>query len=660
MKRTSQEIEVLAATIVVAILVFAGIARGQVTAGFADDPPDQRVARIKTVEGDVRLKRKGIDGWETAEQNLPMVSGDELTTGPQGKAEIQFDLNTYFRIGANSVLNIKTLNDSGITLGLPSGSAIAVIRKFDIDNGFFEVDLPQTTVAVLKRGVYRFESLDFANGEVRVAVSNEGEARVYSADAGFRLRSGRLARVAISGDFAGDWSTADYNPPIDDLDRWSAARQREIDRRIASAYYEKYYDENIYGADELNGFGDWEFTSDYGYVWRPNVYSIRSYSDWSPYRYGRWRWMPPIGWTWVSDEPWGWATYHYGRWVWYHGGWVWSPYGYYRSNRSQWYPALVVIYVVNDNVCWYPLGYRDQYRRFNNYHDWVGNRDRRPHPASFPSSGEPIDRENRFPAGRRPPLARQSPEIEVNTNPQTTENQPHIPPNAIIAMRKEAFLAQRRETASAPPQIARMITRRAENGETPEPNFLPVPIPGETEMRRSAPPLGPNVANVTTGAVPRNTPGPIDQQLRRSRVFVEGNQPEQSASTPISNSDRPTGAINRSGDIRRTPNRPPLVRPAETRPESDVPIFRPETLPGSHSKRKEENQPSKRESPLPGGNESPPFNPMPRRLPPPKPEEPRPQPPKQEQPRPNQPQKQEPPAEKPNSRIRSKEDGQFR
>jgi len=37
--------------------------------------------------------------------------------------------------------------------------------------------------------------------------------------------------------------------------------------------------------------------------------------DWAPYRYGRWEYIAPWGYTWVDEEPWGFAPFHYGRWV---------------------------------------------------------------------------------------------------------------------------------------------------------------------------------------------------------------------------------------------------------------------------------------------------------------------------------------------------------
>src|SRR5947209_6599115 len=103
--------------------------------------------------------------------------------------------------------------------------------------------------------------------------------------------------------------------------------------------------------DDLASYGRWIQRPRYGWVWTPRVV-VRS---WRPYEYGHWVWTD-LGWTWVSDEPFGWATYHYGRW--YDDpdyGWEWIP-------GDQWAPAWVDWQEGNDYVGWAPLppdvGYR--------------------------------------------------------------------------------------------------------------------------------------------------------------------------------------------------------------------------------------------------------------------------------------------------------------
>jgi hypothetical protein len=40
---------------------------------------------------------------------------------------------------------------------------------------------------------------------------------------------------------------------------------------------------------------------------------------------GQWALIPPWGWTWIDDAPWGFAPFHYGRWLQVGGRWGWLP-----------------------------------------------------------------------------------------------------------------------------------------------------------------------------------------------------------------------------------------------------------------------------------------------------------------------------------------------
>lgn len=99
--------------------------------------------------------------------------------------------------------------------------------------------------------------------------------------------------------------------------------------------------------DDLSPYGDWVYTSDYGYVWRPYF----EYPDaFRPYSSGG-HWVnTDYGWTWLSDYRWGWATFHYGRWAFdNYLGWMWVP-GY------EWAPAWVTWGNYGDYYGWAPMG----------------------------------------------------------------------------------------------------------------------------------------------------------------------------------------------------------------------------------------------------------------------------------------------------------------
>ena len=95
--------------------------------------------------------------------------------------------------------------------------------------------------------------------------------------------------------------------------------------------------------DELSPYGKWVDYPGYGYVWSPADPDFRPY-----YTNGYWNYTN-MGFTWVSNYPWGWAPFHYGRWFYETGyGWLWVP-GY------EWGPAWVSWRNSADYYGWAPL-----------------------------------------------------------------------------------------------------------------------------------------------------------------------------------------------------------------------------------------------------------------------------------------------------------------
>jgi hypothetical protein len=82
-----------------------------------------------------------------------------------------------------------------------------------------------------------------------------------------------------------------------------------------------------------------------------------------PYRYGRWGYVAPWGWTWIDEAPWGFAPFHYGRWVFVGGGWGWVPgvivpRPVFAPALVAWFggPGLSVSINIGAPIGWFPLG----------------------------------------------------------------------------------------------------------------------------------------------------------------------------------------------------------------------------------------------------------------------------------------------------------------
>ncbi len=511
----------------------------------ADDDEEKpevtaRVARISFIRGDVQVRRAGNDEWEKGVLNLPLIEGDEIASGSDSRVEIQFNNYAHLRIDHDALLKLSVMKDEGVALSLSSGTLNVTVRDMDKAGGYFEIDAPKTTVAVEKSGSYRIDAGQAGDRELRVSLTGGGSGHVYSQSAGFTLKSGRSARVFLDGDNAGEWETADAAKLTDDFEAWTAERDSLIEKQLASAQYNKYYDEDIYGADDLNDNGEWIYTSTYGYVWRPYAGSINTYANWSPYRYGHWRWMGPYGWTWVNDEPWGWATYHYGRWVYDSGFWVWSPYGYYRPRHSWWFPALVSIAIVNNNVCWYPLGFHHHWRNFSR-----GNGGG---PGVGPTPRDPIHGGVRVLPGADTAAVRRP-----TRHPALDDA---IPVEGVVAVATADFGVRTKGTRSVPTAVAREVLAKKDAEVIDIPNGGHSP---NSDIIAAGPKLDAVVKRAPTGAAVRTGDGPMAQELKTKRILGDRQPLTKSDATPAveTQSDvRSTGAVTRP--VVRTPQIKPV------------------------------------------------------------------------------------------------------
>ncbi len=495
----------------VALCLFSNFVVAQEKDSFDEDSPEvkARVARISFIRGDVQIKRSGERDWENATLNLPLVEGDEIATTINARIEIQFDRQNFLRLAANSFLKITTLRDEGIAVSLTEGLLSLRVFKFEKGKGYFEIDAPQTTVSAQNAGLFRVDATN--RNQIKVTATEGGEARVYSDSSGFTLRNGRNATIFLSNDRLGEWETGTASNYYDEWDTWVAERDAKLSLLLNND--SNFADRDMYGAEELNNYGSWSDSSEYGKVWRPNYSSISSYSNWSPYRYGNWRWVNPFGWTWVNDEPWGWATYHHGRWVNDSRGWFWTPNSYHRAKRNWWKPALVFVFNIGNDICWYPLSHRDRYDDYNRRY-----------------------RQNN---GR----------WDNNRNNDSRDFR-RLPENSIIAVRQDEFGRRRHNPRTIPNDLAR---RGWENNRN-ENARLPRQDERRDDFRRDV--RQPNLPNQNRVGVGQRQPGvQLDPQLQNER-FRRNRQPENS-----DNNER-NGRQNRNGDNQNQPNNrqnPPVV-----------------------------------------------------------------------------------------------------
>jgi hypothetical protein len=323
--------------------------------GQGGDPPS-RVARLGYVSGTVSFQPSGEDNWSQAVLNYPLTTGDRVYTDRDGRAELETG-NIAVRVSSSTDVTATNLNDQIVQLGLAQGTLR--VRAYDIlDGNSVEIDTPSAALTLLRPGSYRVET--YPDDGTTLVTVNSGDLEISGNGLSQTVHSGQTVKLVGEDQVQIAFVSA---PGRDDFDSWSNDR----DRRYLSSNSRQYTGGYVPGYDDLDQYGQWQSSSDYGQVWYPSAVPV----DWAPYRYGRWAWVEPWGWTWVEDEPWGFAPFHYGRWALIGSRWGWVPGTVVVGIRPVYAPALVA-FVGGPNAgvqVWFPLGPRDPFLPWYHHSD---------------------------------------------------------------------------------------------------------------------------------------------------------------------------------------------------------------------------------------------------------------------------------------------------
>ena len=310
-----------------AVLAIAGLqptfAQETAFSEVAVDPPG-RVARLSYVEGAVSYASADAGDWTDAVLNRPLTSGDRLWLDEDARAELEVG-STTLHLDRETAFGLVKLDDGVLLASLTEGAASIRVRSLG-DQEAIQVETPNATVRIREAGEYNLE-VD-TDSDRTIVRARSGEAEVMGGSAS------HLVRASQEGVFGGvDELRVQIGPiaPRTAFETWADDRARREDTSVSS----RYVSSEVTGYEDLDDHGDWLYASSYGHVWRPRYLA----HDWAPYRFGRWAWISPWGWTWMDDARWGFAPFHYGRWVSLRNHWCWVPGP--RDVRPVYAPALV-------------------------------------------------------------------------------------------------------------------------------------------------------------------------------------------------------------------------------------------------------------------------------------------------------------------------------
>jgi hypothetical protein len=280
-------------------------------AALAQVDPPARAGSLSHIEGSVVLAPVGETEWSDATLNRPITRGDRLWTDQGGRAEVHLG-SAVLHLDDETFVDVTALDQDVLQASLNEGTVNARVRQLNAGENF-EIDTPNLAFRAAQPGDYRID-VDPDRASTRVSVRS-GMALVYGA-------SGQAQQVQAGQQvmFVGrnlDHVAVHASPADDGFARWAADRNRREDQAIAARYVPR----DVVGYHQLDPYGNWAHDPGYGAIWFPHV----TVADWAPYRYGRWEWIRPWGWTWIDEAPWGFAPFHYGRWAVIGSRWAWVP-----------------------------------------------------------------------------------------------------------------------------------------------------------------------------------------------------------------------------------------------------------------------------------------------------------------------------------------------
>jgi hypothetical protein len=323
--------------------VLAVFSPAQATALQSDAPaPPARVGQLSLVTGSARMRVGRASPWEPAAVNTPLTTGSALATEKASRAEVRVG-SAALRLAQGAKVLLTEVNDSSLHIEINHGLVALRVRALAPGERVL-LSAGGATVQLLSAGAYRVRHvaresrlmLWVLEGQARVALNQQDTT--LGANQHLQLDTRTSTRLE---------STASNERTS--FDEFADVRDRLSERSVSLLYVSA----EMTGAEALDGHGTWHDEAGYGAVWFPD----RLPMDWAPYRFGRWRWLAPWGWTWIDDAPWGFAPTHYGRWLFTGGrwGWVASPSAAASTpSRPLFAPALVGFFGSQESAVWNP------------------------------------------------------------------------------------------------------------------------------------------------------------------------------------------------------------------------------------------------------------------------------------------------------------------
>lgn len=284
-----------------------------------------------------------ITRMDKAEQkavvNLPLVPGDTIVTGTDGRCELQFDNGTVIRLDKDSSLRITTVQAPTLTsrwkvttLNLLQGQVYTLPQTYGSE--MFQIITPNAAIKLTSRtaATIRFNSdlsttlfSDAGKFEVLYGVDNRSLKKV-------KVKSGQSYVIGAANTLA--VNNEKRNLEFVAWNEYVDRHFKELHSGISKVPPKLKFGNSAlrYWAEKWSSLvGEWIYDELFGYVWKPA--DERFANSKRPFFFADYVRINGQLFL-VPQETWGWVPAHMGTWVWLNRGWTWVPGNSFHSGGS--------------------------------------------------------------------------------------------------------------------------------------------------------------------------------------------------------------------------------------------------------------------------------------------------------------------------------------
>jgi hypothetical protein len=262
--------------------------------------------------------------------NLPVVPGDQIVTGDDGRCEVQFANGTILRLDRNSRLKVTTILAPTFTtkwkmttLHLMRGQLYSMNQSYNKE--MFQVITPNAAVNLKKRSASTIQLRE--NGDTFI-YADKGKFKVMFGPDVDALKTETIHKgtpYLITADHKLTASKDERDIDFVGFNEYINRNFEDLHEGISKvpAKIHRYPKALVYWAEKWsNLYGEWIYDDLFGYVWKPGdeifAFSKRPFFHADFIKINGELFLVP-------QQKWGWIPAHMGTWVWMKWGWTWVP-----------------------------------------------------------------------------------------------------------------------------------------------------------------------------------------------------------------------------------------------------------------------------------------------------------------------------------------------